>query len=132
MKKSNRYATRYTARLKREMEEYAENLWMAKAMIANLKGLLSKAEDKIKEVRAVNRQDRGITTIKIGKEVLGLHPGGQILGISLMINLEEFRWQMIRGANGSTYDITSIVRQHSMDVCRKLEKGILEHLERYP
>lgn len=117
MKKSKRYATRYTAK-KRYVKDL-QNLFDAKCK--ELAHWMAQLDKERAEARKL-----GITTIRIGEALPNFR--GEILGISCQIRVDEFSYMMFRGSSDRAVAIRDYVRRYCMDISRQMEEGIMRHL----
>lgn len=134
MKKSNRYATRYTAKMRRLKAEWKSAADGALTLIQKLerqRDFLKAELDRARAWAAESNASRepGVTTIRIGKALPGFR--GKLLALQVAIDVEQWAYLMHRNANSRTFtDVSQTVRYHCRDVAAKMEAAMMEYLQK--
>lgn len=127
MKKSKRYNTRYSAK-KRHVEDLTVALECNQRIVAEQRKQISELLAKM--AKAEDSAKPTVTTVRIGP-VSG--PGfryGKMLGLNLVINIDEFFYYAESQHRGGVWDISRIVELHCQEVAHKLRAAMLEYAQK--
>lgn len=121
MKKSNRYATRYTAK-KKDLERLGNylELELAKAtsLIRQLQADLSRKPKTLDDP-----SQGGYAVIRIGKDN---HMSGDIIGISVHVSVSELKYRLYMCRDH--YNLSNEVKIYCRMLEEKIRAGLMEYL----
>ena len=136
MKKSNRYASRYTAKLRARVEaaellanqchaECAHFQRSANADRMTIRNLTAQLTAKKKSFNDENQP--GYAVIRIGRDEFSRHMG-RMLNLSISIDVSSFRFSVYRMNSSSFTNINREVSYYCHMLTEKLEAAMIEYM----